>query len=400
MKIGIVTTWFERGAAYVSKQYEELLNDKHEVYIYARGGEEYAVGDPVWDRENVYWGKKYPMPVSPTYVDKKDFIRWLQEKSIETVLFNEQDWWQTILICKKFGVKTGGYIDYYTESTVKLFDSYDFLLCNTKRHYSVFSNHPQCYYIPWGTDVGLFAPKKSNNEVLTYFHSAGMNPHRKGTDLVIKAFDILAREYSDMKLIIHTQAKIHQYFPNLKDVVNRLIRTNQLEIIEKTIGAPGLYYLGDVYVYPSRLEGIGLTMAEALSCGLPLISSDNPPMNEFKTRYSAFAKIDKFSRRGDNYYWPECEVNIDDLKNKMQYFIINKSQIDDIKRRTREESIDKFNWKNNKKTINQIFLESKIIPLKEETIKLINKTDNSRFPYITKFTLVYKHLYKFIKLLR
>ena len=33
MKVGIVTTWFERGAAYVSRQYAQLLEADHEVFI-------------------------------------------------------------------------------------------------------------------------------------------------------------------------------------------------------------------------------------------------------------------------------------------------------------------------------------------------------------------------------
>ena len=58
MNIGIVTTWFERGAAYVSRQYMEVLQKTDEVFIYARGGEKYEVGNPKWDLPNVHWGKK------------------------------------------------------------------------------------------------------------------------------------------------------------------------------------------------------------------------------------------------------------------------------------------------------------------------------------------------------
>lgn len=38
MNIGIVTTWFERGAAYVSRQYLEALrsDSNNSVYIYMR----------------------------------------------------------------------------------------------------------------------------------------------------------------------------------------------------------------------------------------------------------------------------------------------------------------------------------------------------------------------------
>lgn len=38
MNVGIVTTWFERGAAYVSRQYLEALrsDSNNSVYIYMR----------------------------------------------------------------------------------------------------------------------------------------------------------------------------------------------------------------------------------------------------------------------------------------------------------------------------------------------------------------------------
>ena len=39
MNIGIVTTWFERGAAYVSKTYMDLMTQLgHKVFIYSRAG--------------------------------------------------------------------------------------------------------------------------------------------------------------------------------------------------------------------------------------------------------------------------------------------------------------------------------------------------------------------------
>ena len=62
MRIGIVTTWFERGAAYVSRQYRKQLERQHEVFIYARGGERQAIQDPKWDDKNVTWGKASVIP--------------------------------------------------------------------------------------------------------------------------------------------------------------------------------------------------------------------------------------------------------------------------------------------------------------------------------------------------
>ena len=194
MRIGIVTTWFERGAAYVSRLYmETLLKQGNEVYIYARGGESYAIDNPKWNIPNVKWGKR-THSVIPTYICQKDFVNWIKEKEIELVIFNEQRYFQPIIWCKELNIRTVAYIDYYTADTIDLFNIYDALICNTKRHYSVFKWHPQAFYIPWGTNVNLFVPRHNNdNEPLDdheviFFTSAGMDWYRKGTDLLLKSF--------------------------------------------------------------------------------------------------------------------------------------------------------------------------------------------------------------------
>jgi 1,2-diacylglycerol 3-alpha-glucosyltransferase len=276
MRIGIVTTWFERGAAYVSRMYMKTLSENNEVFIYARGGEEYAIGDPIWDTENVTWGKLVDNP-SPTPVNWQDFHRWVNSNQLEIIIFNEQQEWDVILRCAWLlpKIRIGAYIDYYTSTTIPFFKLYDFLICNTKRHYQVFKSHPQSIYIPWGTDIELFRPLKKamNAKDVVFFHSCGMNHVRKGTNLLVEAFELVNGAAS---LIIHSQIVI----PDRK-LRERILQNPRIQLIEQTIGAPGLYTRGDVYVYPTRLEGIGLTIAEALSSGLPVITTDEAPMNEF-----------------------------------------------------------------------------------------------------------------------
>ena len=109
-----------------------------------------------------------------------------------------------------------------------------------------------------------------------FFHSAGMGgvELRKGTDILVRAFQQVT---GNAQLIIHSQVGLDRY----ASVASLIHNDPRIEFIEATVGAPGLYHLGDVYVYPSRLEGIGLTIAEALACGLPVITTDCAPMNEF-----------------------------------------------------------------------------------------------------------------------
>ena len=92
--IGIVTTWFERGAAYVSRAYSNVLADEFDVQIYARGGEEYVVDDPNWSGSNVWWaGPEFAGANNVGRFDLDDYIRWICERNIQAIIFNEQEWW-------------------------------------------------------------------------------------------------------------------------------------------------------------------------------------------------------------------------------------------------------------------------------------------------------------------
>lgn len=357
-RIGIVTTWFERGAAYVSRQYQSLLDDEHEVFIFARGGESYAKGDAKWDAPNVTWANHCRIPVA-TSMNIKEFLRWIKSNKLDIVFFNEQHWWPAVLAANEAGVVTGSYVDYYTETTVPFFGIYDFLVCNTERHFSVFKHHPQAAYIPWGTDVDLFTPHSAelvDPEYVSFFHSGGVSPHRKGCDAVLEAF---LRLSGPCKLVIHAQRNLKEHFPLLAEQILALEASGRLICHEKTVSAPGLFHLGDVYVYPTRLEGIGLTIMEAAACGLPVIVTDTGPMNEFisEGENGSLVKVDSFKQRKDNYYWPQAFCNIDDLVKKMQWYVDHKDDIKTMKERARATALQRFDWAKQKPEISRIFSE-------------------------------------------
>ncbi|MBT0666180.1 glycosyltransferase family 4 protein [Geobacter pelophilus] len=344
--IGIVSTWFERGAGYVSRAYKEVLEQEHQVFVYARGGEGYAIGDPKWDGPEVTWG---PWFGRSTAISMIHFSRWLRRNAIDLVLFNEQQDIRAVIATKYLGYPVGAYVDYYTRETVPEFAAYDFLICNTRRHHSVFQSHPFCLYIPWGTDPGLFTPANPDRlvqpDVVTFFHSAGMGGVnlRKGTDLLVRAFDRMQRP---ARLVIHSQAGLDCYG---SDIAGLIRNNNRIEFIHRTVAAPGLYHLGDVYVYPTRLEGIGLTICEALAAGLPVITTDRAPMNEFVADgvTGALVRVADEAMRSDGYYWPEAYVDIDHLTELLDLYAADRELVLRQKAAARNYALRERNWSSN-----------------------------------------------------
>lgn len=365
MRIGFVTYWFERGAAYVTRQYMQLLEENNELYVYARGGV-YAKGNPIWDTDNVTWGIRQN---GPSDIFWPDFDKWIKHNKLDVIFFNEQREMNVVVkLRKKYPqVKIGAYIDYYRADTVQDFGIYDFLICNTRRHYSVFSWHPYCYYVPWGTDIDLFKPKTSNKklQMVTFFHSMGLST-RKGSDALLDVF-LRTDLHEKSRLIIHTQEG-NRPETSLSD--EELLKNN-VEIIEKTVTAPGLYHLGDVYVYPTILEGIGLTMYEALSCGLPLITTDEPPMNEVVVNgVGELVEVESYKSREDGYYWPLSYVNKKSLYDKMMIYANHPEKIADISQQARRVAVEKYNWTDRKNEIIDIFNKT---PIREFSAEDLDK---------------------------
>ena len=392
MNIGIVTTWFPAGGGYVSKAYKEALSKTHKVFIYARGGQNMQ-GNSDWDDESVTWA-----PYHNNDIKTRHLIDWAKNKKIDLLFFNEQRYWEPVIAAKKAGFCIGSYIDYYTQETVPAFGLYDFLICNTKRHYSVFNWHKKAHYIPWGTDINKFAPANTVKDKVTFIISAGWqgkySKDRRGTLLAIKAFNNVK---GACKLIVYSQVKYNDCLPEWQGLIGG---DNRIEFKYGTFD-PFPYTAGDVYLYPSRLDGIGLTLPEALSSGLAAITTNSPPMNEFVTDdfNGILVNVVKYLGRSDGYYWAESICNLESLTEAMQIYVNDKNILLEHKLNARNSAVDYLDWKKNALHIPDIFenkMEFKNIGIDKNIENIALQLDKAMSPSILyKFKSALYSLYRY-----
>lgn len=396
MKIGIVTTWFERGAAIVSRQFMDVLNSQgHDIYIYARGGEFFAKNDKNWNLRNVTWNK-YLFSNIPTDIDKTQFLEWINNANLDCILFNEQQFLAPVAWAKEQKIPCIAYIDYYTKDGFRVYGIYDQLWCNTHRHFEAFKWHPGARYIPWGTNTEVFRFSETIPQYY-FFHSAGMSPYRKGTDLFILALYELRKELLTLrrKSLIHTQVSLQKKFPKLKKIIQELRSLGLLDIVERTIPAPGLYHKAHIYVYPSRLDGIGLTLAEAACSGLFVITTNCEPMSEFALpHFSSLIDIAKSFPREDGYYWDMCEPSLKSLIKCMQ----EERSFNRLKNSA--SAINKFNFNQNSKIISQYLDEIVFNELLPTQKKAIEKNDKYVGIFFKKRNFIFRLIFSGIKTLK
>jgi glycosyltransferase involved in cell wall biosynthesis len=365
--IGIVTNWSERGAGYVSRQIRESLLKENNIFIFARSNEKCI---QELDGSNYIYFSRFGFGTRDGSINKNEFKKWINRNNIDKLIFNEQHWWLPIIWCKEWGIITGTYVDYYTAETIEFFALYDFLICNTDRHYKTFEWHRNPIYIPWGTDNSIFKPEFSDNssDLKIFFHSCGVSPERKGTDLIIQmAFANLEFLKGKAQFVIHTQIDIKKKLSSLSYEIDILINNRLLLLIEKTVSPPGLYHMGDVYIYPTVLEGIGLTLAEAKSCGLPIITTKNEPMLQFCFDEDYAVDVEYFYSREDGYYWPCSRVSLKSMFDIIIKVInLSSEELYQMKLKSRYNAEKNLNWNTNSitlsKTINEvIFINSNYI---------------------------------------
>ncbi len=109
----------------------------------------------------------------------------------------------------------------------------------------------------------------------------------KGFDLLIDAFNIFAKENAEWTLDIVGEGPEEQLY---RQKIAQYALERRVHLYPFTTNIQQYYSQAQVYVLSSRWEGFGLVLVEAMSHGLPVVSSDLPTSLEIMGDFGIYFK--------------------------------------------------------------------------------------------------------------
>ena len=95
----------------------------------------------------------------------------------------------------------------------------------------------------------------------------------KGIDVAIKAMKCLIEFHKNFKYILIGDGELKD---EIVKEINNCHMNNQILLLGFRDDVPGILKMMDVYLSPSRSEGMSLTLLEAMGIGLPVVATDIP----------------------------------------------------------------------------------------------------------------------------
>lgn len=169
-----------------------------------------------------------------------------------------------------------------------------------------------------------FVSEKVSNCKNKKIISVGRLSNEKGFDILIEVWKKVREKHKDWILEIYGEGYLRKELQDKIDSLN-LRNTLILKGNEKDIKAK--YLENSVYVMSSRFEGFGMTLIEAMSCGLPLVSFDCP----YGPR--------KIIKNGENGFLVKFG-NINEMAEKINYLIENEDKRIEMGKKSKELSYD------------------------------------------------------------
>jgi glycosyltransferase involved in cell wall biosynthesis len=304
VRIGLVSKWFASGQAVVSRQLRSALDELgHETFVLARPGkgprEQVDRGDSVWAQPGVTQASGADVPLA-------EYEGWAEGNRLDAVLTDNNYQFAELARLRERGVRTIGrfvWEHFAPEHVAGAREAYDVVYSLTRaeqeRYRELGIESP---YVPWGCHpelleylptassaarepqatgqpakpaAGTAGPDEGRGLVRFYVPGSFMGK-RKPFAEIIEAFSRVA----DPRLRLLVRGQVERKVDRLSEAAQRDPRI-EVELSDRPTDEHLRQFAScDVCLSPSRWEGLGLPLYEAIAFGMPAITNDAPPMNE------------------------------------------------------------------------------------------------------------------------
>lgn len=222
----------------------------------------------------------------PTLEEIDEFL-----KDINVVLAVETPYnWNILSEAKRRGIKTV-LIPNYEWSEVKSPVMPDMYLCPSKLDYNLFKKYDtRVEYLPIPVNREEFPfQQRTKAHTFLFNNGGGGSDGRNGYKELMEAIKLVK---SDVKFLIRSQIEVDQ--PEDKRITFEYVHKKHED----------LYKEGDVFLFPHKFDGLSLPIQEALSAGMPVLSTNFFPHNDYMPK-EWFFEPEKWQLGN---VCPECRV--------------------------------------------------------------------------------------------
>lgn len=284
MRIGICAFWFNRGQGVVARQLRSALDELgHETFILGRPTKE-SFPMPQEARQDDVWAQDGVTAASDFYIPAGELIEWASRNEIDACFFDQNYEFEAISQLRRKGVRTIGrfvWERFSTEHIEGALDAFETIYSMTRaeqaRYKTMGIDSP---HMQWGIhpEYERYVPNRAEFPVSFHYH-AGLLGKRKPFKEIIEAFTHAGGD--EMKLIVKAQIE-----RRMKFLEKATRKDNRIELILEDLPTDQHLQMcadASVCMAPARWEGLGLHLYEAIAFGQPIVTNDDPPMNELIT---------------------------------------------------------------------------------------------------------------------
>lgn len=282
LRVGIISVWCNRGQAVVSRYIRRIFVEAgHDVFVFARPTNESGpikghvdVVDPIWAVPGLTRGSAFEVP-------RDEYVDWAKSNRLDVVFCDMNLQWKEIEAIRELGVKTIGRfvwertLPQHAKAMKRAYDVvYSLTRCEQARYRDEFAIDSPYVRLGVFPDLpGTRAPKRT--DATWFIFHGGLEGPRKPIAATIEAFRRVKAPH--LRLLVKSQA--------VRGDGDGVDLQSDSRIVYHCEDMPHDAYHRffsscHVCLCPARWEGLGVHLFEAIGYGMPVLSSDIPPINE------------------------------------------------------------------------------------------------------------------------